>query len=103
MDAQKVSQIFKALSDETRVRILMELMQGEQCACNLLKNLHLTQPVLSHHMQILRASGLVESQRLGRWMHFALSMQGFAEARNITQHLFNSTENHPFHNSTCCC
>ena len=102
VDPQKISLMFKALSDETRVKIILELMKGEQCACHLLKNLHLTQPVLSHHMQILCASGLVESQRAGRWMHFALNMHGVAEAQTITQRLFKVTEKDPFSSMSCC-
>jgi len=65
MDPQKTSLMFKALSDEIRVKFIMELMDGEKCACDLLKNLHLTQPALSHHAHILCASGLVETKRIG--------------------------------------
>lgn len=102
MDPQRISIMFKALSDETRVKIVLELLQGEQCACNLLKNLHLTQPALSHHMQVLCASGLVCSQRMGRWMHFALSKQGAAEAQQIIRVLTNASENEPFCGKSCC-
>ena len=102
MDPEKVSQMFKALSDETRVKIIMELMQGEQCACSLLKSLRITQPTLSHHMRILCDSGLVSNQRIGRWQHFALSMQGMAEAQKITAHLLKSTQKDPFCSPGCC-
>ena len=102
MDPQKISQIFKALSDETRAQIILELLDGEKCACDLLKNLHITQPTLSHHARVLCDSGLVESKRIGRWIHFALSQQGIAEAQQITTKLFKSSTKSPFSTIGCC-
>ena len=91
MDENKISTIFKALSDENRVRILNMLMEGETCACNLLKDLHMTQPTLAHHMQILCASGLVQSERVGRWMHYRLYAPGCSEAHTVMQNLLRAS------------
>lgn len=102
MDPQKICVMFKALSDETRVRIILELMDGEKCACMLLKHLRVTQPTLSYHMQVLCASGLVESQRMGKWTHYALSLSGTAEAQKITQQLMRATQRDPFCGGSCC-
>lgn len=102
MDAHQVSLIFKALSDEARVNIICQLMDGEQCACDLLKTQKLTQPTLAYHMQILCKSGLVESQRMGRWTHYALSLQGLIEAQNITQQMLRAAHKDPFCNASCC-
>lgn len=93
MDENKISTIFKALSDENRVRILNMLMEGETCACNLLKDLHMTQPTLAHHMQILCASGLVQSERVGRWMHYRLHTPGCSEAQLVTQKILRASLN----------
>lgn len=76
LEEQRVAQIFKALCDENRVRILKLLRTGEKCACVLLDDLHITQPTLSHHMKILCESGLVEGRREGKWTHYTLSIQG---------------------------
>lgn len=102
VESRQVSLLFKALSDEVRVGIIRQLMQGEQCACDLLKTQKLTQPTLAYHMQILCRSGLVESCRIGRWTHYALSMEGVMEAQNITQQLVRATEKDPFCNTSCC-
>lgn len=102
VDARQVSLMFKALSDEARVNIIYQLMEGEQCACNLLKKQKLTQPTLAYHMQILCKSGLVESQRIGRWTHYALSQKGMAEAQKITQTILHAAEKEPFCNASCC-
>ena len=61
--------IFKALSDETRLRALHMLSSGELCACELLESFRITQPTLSYHMNILCNSGLVSARRDGAWVN----------------------------------
>jgi ArsR family transcriptional regulator len=67
------SKILKALSDVNRLMIIDMLSSGEKCACKILECLHITQPTLSHHMKILCSSGLVDSRREGKWMHYSLN------------------------------
>lgn len=62
----------KALTDETRIKILQILHSGECCACELLKNLSITQSTLSHHMKCLTGVGLVKGRKNGRWMFYSL-------------------------------
>ena len=80
MTEQEIAKECKALGDENRVRIIKMLTDGELCACKILDALAITQPTLSHHMKILCDSGLVVSRKEGKWMHYALSREGFAEA-----------------------
>jgi len=68
--------VFKALSDEQRLRVLEILCEGEQCACQLLEDLEISQPTLSHHMKILCESGIVRSRRAGRWSYYAIDEGG---------------------------
>jgi len=56
---------FKALSDDTRLRIFQILMEDEKCACQLHEQFDCTQPTISYHMRVLTESGLVESRRCG--------------------------------------
>jgi len=63
-------QIFKALADETRLKIIELLSDGEMCACQLLKNFNITQPTLSYHMKLLCNCGIVMARREGAWMHY---------------------------------
>lgn len=65
--------LFKALSDETRLKIIDMLSCGEMCACDLLKPFNITQPTLSYHMKILSECGLVNADRQGAWMHYTLN------------------------------
>ncbi|MFT8888846.1 ArsR/SmtB family transcription factor [Ethanoligenens sp.] len=65
--------LFKALSDETRLKIIDMLSCGELCACDILKHLHITQPTLSYHMKMLSECGIVNADRQGAWMHYTLN------------------------------
>lgn len=87
MDERKTAGIFKALGDENRIRILQFLQGEEKCACKLLEELNISQPTLSHHMKILCDSGIVSSRRQGKWMHYTISPEGSARARQLLQEL----------------
>jgi ArsR family transcriptional regulator len=70
---KKTAQLFKALSDETRLRILSLLTAGELCVCDLMAVLDLPQSTVSRHLAYLRNSGLVEDRRQGVWMYYRLT------------------------------
>jgi len=63
-------QFFKALSDETRLRIVILLTQGELCVCDLMVVLDEPQSKVSRHLAYLRLSGLTSSKRVGVWMYY---------------------------------
>ena len=65
--------IAKALSDETRVRALLSLAQGELCLCQVVDLLRLSPSTVSKHMSVLGKAGLVARRRDGRWIHYRLS------------------------------
>ena len=64
--------ITSALSDETRVRVLLALDGRELCLCQIIELFGLSQSTLSRHMRILRDAGLVESRKDGKWSWFRL-------------------------------
>jgi ArsR family transcriptional regulator len=65
-------QIFRALGDETRLRIVSLLTQGELCVCDLMDVLEEPQSKISRHLSYLKHSGLTYSKRVGVWMHYGL-------------------------------
>jgi len=67
-----IVRIFKTLSDPTRLRILMLLLQRELCVCELMFILKQEQSRVSHHLRILRDSGLVEDIREGKWIIYRI-------------------------------
>jgi ArsR family transcriptional regulator len=69
-DSQKV---FTALSDESRLRILNLLNEGELCVCDVIKVLKEPQSKISRHLSYLRRAGLVEARKDGLWVHYRLS------------------------------
>ena len=65
--------LFKALSDETRLKIFSLLSNDERCACNILEEVNITQPTLSYHMKMLTDCGLVDGRKDGQWMRYTVN------------------------------
>ncbi len=82
--------IFKALSDENRIRILKMLHSGEKCACKLLEELNISQPTLSHHMKILCDAGLVTGRKEVKWTHYAICCDGVRQVRELMKELLSA-------------
>ena len=78
MELSEVSLLCKALSDPNRLRIVQLLTSGEQCGCELLEQMQITQPTLSHHMKILEDCRLVFSRKKGKWSHYSLNREQWA-------------------------
>ncbi len=73
IDAMKETvQLFKALSDETRLRIIALLAHGELCVCDLMEIMGLPQSTVSRHLATLRQSELVGDRRQGVWIFYRL-------------------------------
>ncbi|MFA5516649.1 MAG: metalloregulator ArsR/SmtB family transcription factor [Desulfuromonadales bacterium] len=70
---KNLARTFKAISDETRLRILALLTRGELCVCDLMAILDLPQSTVSRHLATLRHAGLVEDRRQGLWMFYRLA------------------------------
>jgi ArsR family transcriptional regulator, arsenate/arsenite/antimonite-responsive transcriptional repressor len=65
--------IFKALADDTRVRVLKLLSRGELCVCEIAAALEMEQPRLSFHLRILKEAGIVVDRRQERWILYRLN------------------------------
>ncbi len=66
--------LFRALADQTRLRILALLASGEVCVCKIHGALGVPQPMASRHLAYLRKTGLVATRRDGLWVHYRLAM-----------------------------
>ena len=86
-DVRPFSRLFKALGDETRLRIVALLSHGELCVCHLEEALRLSQPKVSRHLATLRAAGVVEDRRDGTWVHYRLLRQPDADCERQLQGL----------------
>ncbi|HHB76041.1 MAG TPA: ArsR family transcriptional regulator [Desulfobulbus sp.] len=76
-------QIFKALSEEIRLRILALLFHGELCVCDLMEVLEIPQSTISRHLAYLRNAGLVTGERRGKWMYYRLASNAGKPARAL--------------------
>jgi len=65
--------IFKALSDETRLRIIKLLEEGELCVCDITAALDMVQPKVSFHLSALKEAGLIKDRKTGKWIHYSLN------------------------------
>ena len=74
-EAEFTAQLFKALADPARVRIvnLLATSGGEPvCVCHLIEPIGLSQPTVSHHVKRLLDAGLVEREQRGKWAYYSL-------------------------------
>ena len=75
-----LAQVFKLLSDETRMRILVYLAQNQELhVTDLCSRLGQSQPAVSHHLALLRVSGLIESRREGKHNFYSVRADFFGE------------------------
>ncbi|MFT3700121.1 MAG: metalloregulator ArsR/SmtB family transcription factor [Kofleriaceae bacterium] len=72
---RSLTKLFRALGDETRLRIVALLSHGELCVCHIEKALELSQPNVSRQLGILRMSGIVDTRRDGSWMYYSIAPQ----------------------------
>lgn len=74
---------FQALGDNTRLRLLNLMGEGEICVCYLVEILGQPQPKISRHLAYLRRAGIVAARREGKWMHYCLVMPPHPGATRI--------------------
>jgi len=66
------SNIFKAISDPTRLKILYLLQDGELCVCEIIMALEKPQSTISHHLNVLKNAGFIKGRKEGIWIHYKL-------------------------------
>lgn len=76
---KRIAELYKALGDETRLKIIQMLAGKEMCVCEIIDQLDMSQPAVSHHLKILKQANLVSDSREGKWIYYALNDDVFAE------------------------
>lgn len=84
--------IFKAMSDETRLKILQMLVKEELCACHILEEFNITQPTLSYHMKILVDCNLIYGEKDGNWIRYRLNQYRIKDITVFINHFLNDKE-----------
>ena len=86
--------LFKALSDETRIRILKVLLERECCVCEVMQALDIAQSRASRNLGILENAGFVKSRRDGLWIVYSIDKQTMnSHAASLTEMLRSSLVN----------
>ena len=86
-EADATAQLFKALADPARVKIVNRLARSEApvCACEFIPALGLSQATVSHHLKKLTHVGLLEREQRGKWAYFSLNPQAAAQLASIVR------------------
>ena len=86
-EAAATAEVFRALADPARVRIVNVLATSGQpvCVCHLIEPLGLSQPTVSHHLKKLTEAGLLEREQRGRWAYYALRREAVAKLASVVE------------------
>jgi ArsR family transcriptional regulator len=86
-EASATAELFKALADPARVRIVNMLATSDEpvCVCNLIEPLGLAQPTVSHHLKKLLDAGLVAREQRGRWAYFTLRRDAIETLADVVE------------------
>jgi len=71
--AVPLDQLFRALADPTRLRLINLMSEQEICVCYFIEVIGAPQPKISRHLAYLRRAGIVAARREGKWMHYRLT------------------------------
>ena len=82
----------KALGDETRQRILNMLLDGELCVSDIVAAFEMSQPTISHHLNILKQFNLVTTRKDGKQVYYAINHASVVECCGRLMAKFNATE-----------
>ncbi len=93
MNLKESKKIFRAFADETRLRIMNLLNEGELCVCDVMCVLKEPQSKVSRHLAYLKREGLVLGNKKGLWMHYRLSPTALNVFRSAFQGLCSGSKN----------
>lgn len=85
-EAANVAELFKALADPTRVRIVNLLIRNPSlCVCDVQENFDLSQGTISHHLGILARAGLIQREARGRWSFYRANREALSTLAQVLE------------------
>ncbi|KNF08601.1 putative transcriptional regulator [Gottschalkia purinilytica] len=85
----KIVQIFKALGDETRLKILIILSRRRICAKGIAKHLDISEAAVSQHIKVLKESGIIVGKKVGYYVHYDLQEPVILEMIKFIEQISN--------------
>lgn len=96
-----MEEIFKALSEESRLRIITLLLNGEMCVCELEACLNLSQSNVSRHLTALKRCGILDSYKKAQWVYYAISERFIEENFELWNYLIRKLKEMPNYKANC--
>ena len=93
--------IFKALAEESRLRILALLMQDEMCVCEIEECLSMTQSNVSRHLTTLKQCGILDSYKKAQWAYYKIDNNFIEQNPDLFSYLTKELKRLPCYNSDC--
>lgn len=97
-DLSELIKWLKVLGEPKRLMLLEKIIDGVQCNCELGNSLQMAANLTSHHLSVLRESGLVDSERDpvdGRWIYYSINLQSMQEMKNALNSFFDEKRIQP--------
>ncbi len=91
MDKEALSLIYKALSDKTRLQIIRLIYQGNACGCELIHELNISQPTLSHHLKVLKDAGLIDGVKYKTKTNYTVNLKKIQSTHQALECLIKET------------
>ena len=85
-----VDEVLRAIAEPTRWRIIELLAGGELCVCHIVDELDARQPLVSHHLKVLREAGVVQTSPQGTWIWYRLVPAALASLADVLSALHNT-------------
>lgn len=93
--------ILKALGDETRLRILSQILKGEMCVCEIEQCLGLTQSNSSRHLNVLKKAGVLDSYKNAQWTYYKISDEFINDNKELYDYLLRKISMLPCYKDDC--
>lgn len=94
-------EILKALADETRLRIISQILKGEMCVCEIEGCLGLTQSNASRHLTTLKKAGILDSYKTAQWTYYKISDAFIRENKDLYDYLTIKISELPCYKNDC--
>ncbi|MFS0728323.1 ArsR/SmtB family transcription factor [Paenibacillus sp. 1P07SE] len=87
-----MAETFKLLGDKSRLTILGLLKERELCVCNLVDIMQMSQPSISQHLRKMKAGGLLNEYRRGKWVYYSLSLEEKPYVKDVLESIPSQAE-----------
>lgn len=91
-DLRKLQLVFQTLSDYNRLKIIRFICEKESSVGEIVKEIKLSQPLVSHHLRVLKENGILETKRKGPFIYYFIKDRKILEAINMFLEIFRNSE-----------